>query len=110
MKYISGSVVIIDLGMSPFGHEQSGLRPAVFLSMQNNVALVIPLTSNTSALRRSGTISILATKQNGLDTTSIALVFQMRAVDIRRIIKSIGVLGSKEKKLINKILRTITTI
>jgi mRNA interferase MazF len=106
----SGSVVFIDLGNAPFGHEQSGLRPGVVLSEQNGVVIIIPLTTNTAALRFLATYAIADDKQNGLTTPSIALVFQMRAVDVGRIVKRLGSVSIKDARALNKIIRTVTSL
>ncbi len=101
---------MVDLGATPFGHEQVGLRPGIIVSVQNGIALLIPLTSNSASLRFTSTLPISPSKENGLSTTSIALIFQLRAIDARRIIKTIGTLDTKTTRSINKLLRAITTI
>ena len=111
MKKLHGGVVVqVDLGTLPYGHEQSGLRPAILLSMQNNIALVVPLTSNTTALRFSATLPISPNKTNGLSETSVALAFQLRAIDTQRVVKRIGMLNAKDIRSLNKIIRIITQI
>ena len=107
---VSGSIVLIDLGNAPFGHEQAGLRPGVVLSEQNGVVIMIPLTTNTAALRFSATFAITDDKENGLTTPSVALVFQMRAIDVGRIVKHIGLVSVKDARLLNKIIRSVTTL
>jgi len=72
------------------GHEQSGRRPAVIVQDKAAakilpVVLVVPLTTATSTLRFPGTVQIQPDSDNGLSQPSIALVFQLRAVDRRRI-------------------------
>jgi mRNA interferase MazF len=107
---IPGSIVIIDLGNAPFGHEQAGLRPGVVLSEQNGVVVIIPLTTNTTALRFSATFAIVDDNQNGLTVPSVALVFQIRAVDVGRIVKRIGTISAKDARALNKIIRTVTCL
>jgi mRNA-degrading endonuclease toxin of MazEF toxin-antitoxin module len=109
-KFHRGTVVLVDLGTVPYGHEQAGLRPSVLLSVQNNIALVVPLTSNTAALRFSATFPISPDKTNGLTETSVALAFQLRAIDTQRVVKRIGVLNIKDIRSLNKIISTITQI
>lgn len=70
------------------GRAQSGRRPAILMqgveaSDRLPTRLVIPLTTQTDALRFPGTVLVEPTPQNGLSRTSVALVFQMTAVDIR---------------------------
>ncbi len=110
MKLISGDIALIDLGDSPFGHEQAGLRPAIVLSIANGIALIVPLTSNTASLRFSGALPIAPSKGNGLSTTSVALAFHIRAVDARRMIRRVGALDTKDRRVLNKLIRAITTI
>jgi mRNA interferase MazF len=59
------------------------------------VVLVIPLTTATSTLRFPGTLLIEPSPENGLRDRSVALVFQMRAVDRRRIGSRIGSVGAE---------------
>ncbi|HLD43588.1 MAG TPA: type II toxin-antitoxin system PemK/MazF family toxin [Candidatus Nanoarchaeia archaeon] len=87
------------------GHEQTGTRPAIILAQATNIAIIIPLTSNVQALRFPYTVDISPSKKNGLDTTSIALVFQIRAIDRKRIKRKIGVLEEGALKDINVILK-----
>jgi mRNA interferase MazF len=72
------------------GHEQSGRRPAVVVQDQTYagvlpVVLVLPLTTATAARRFPGTVLIHPDPENGLREASVVLVFQMRAIDRRRI-------------------------
>ncbi|HEX6183421.1 MAG TPA: type II toxin-antitoxin system PemK/MazF family toxin [Pyrinomonadaceae bacterium] len=79
------------------GRAQAGRRPAIV--MQSAVGLpttlIIPLTSQLDALRFAGTVLVEATSQNGLRRASIALVFQLTAVDGRHISERLGAV-SKE--------------
>lgn len=62
-------------------HEQSGMRPAVVVArVTKTIATIIPCTSNKAALRFPFTYSIEPTKENGLTSPSIALVFHIRAL------------------------------
>jgi mRNA interferase MazF len=93
---------IIDL---PFikGHEQSGTRPAVIIAKTKTpVVIVIPCTSNTEALRFPYTTEMLPTRRNGLLDKTIAMTFQIRAIDPRRLIKKIGSIDTKHIKHINE--------
>ena len=80
------------------GREQAGRRPAVILSDEAAgaslpVVLVVPVTGSLASSRFAGTVVIDATPDNGLSARSVALVFQMRAVDRRRIEERAGVLS-----------------
>jgi mRNA interferase MazF len=77
------------------GYEQRGRRPAVILQDEHYagglpVVLVVPLTTARAALRFVGTILIQPTVENGLRQASVALVFQVRAIDRRRVQERIG--------------------
>lgn len=83
------------------GREQSGRRPAIILE-ENGYAgslptvLVIPLSSAIAALRFPGTAPIKANETSGLRTDSVALVFQLRAIDRGRIKDAIGNVSESE--------------
>ena len=83
---------------APNGREQGGRRPAVILQDDHYagglpVVLVIPLTTARGAMRFAGTVLIRPTAENGLRQASVALVFQLRAIDRRRIQERIGNVG-----------------
>jgi mRNA interferase MazF len=82
------------------GREQQGRRPAIIVQDESYtgrspVILVVPLTTATAALRFVGTILIRPTAETGLQRPSVALVFQLRAIDRRRIKERIGRLTSE---------------
>jgi mRNA interferase MazF len=54
------------------------------------VVLVVPLTTARAAMRFAGTTLIRPTAENGLPQASVALVFQLRAIDRRRVQERIG--------------------
>ncbi|WP_225931219.1 type II toxin-antitoxin system PemK/MazF family toxin [Leptolyngbya sp. 7M] len=73
--------------------EEKGYRPAI--AVQTDVAvspmlIVVPVTSALGALRFPFTVQIEPSEQNGLTLPSVAMVFQMRAIDRKRIIRKIG--------------------
>jgi len=77
------------------GREQSGRRPAIILQDDSYAAslpttIVVPLSSAIAALRFPGTAQVKATHSSGLRTDSVALVFQIRAIDRGRIKEAIG--------------------
>jgi mRNA interferase MazF len=93
------------------GHEQSGLRPVVILSQaEAGTVIIVPFTSNLQSLRFSHTIEINPSARNGLKTNSIALVFQLRAIDKRRLKNKIGMLDTKTMKEIDRMIRKILCI
>ena len=56
--------------------------------------LVVPLTTARAAMRFAGTTLLRPTAENGLPQTSVALVFQLRAIDRRRVQDRIGHVGT----------------
>jgi mRNA interferase MazF len=83
------------------GREQAGRRPAIII--QNDgyagslpTVLVIPLSSAIAALRFPGTAAIKANETSGLRTDSVALVFQLRAIDRGRIKEKIGIVSESD--------------
>ncbi|MEK6842806.1 MAG: type II toxin-antitoxin system PemK/MazF family toxin [Nanoarchaeota archaeon] len=90
------------------GYEQSGLRPVIILSeTEANTVIIIPFTSNFQSLKYLSTIEIKSSKINGLKANSVALIFQIRAIDKKRLNSKIGALESKELKEIDNILKNI---
>src|SRR5215218_3535522 len=93
-----GDVLLVNLPTSD-KREQSGLRPA--LAVQTDIAgepmlMVAPITSNLNALRFNFAVKIEPSNENGLTQTSIVMIFQMRAIDKNRIIKTIGKLSAED--------------
>ena len=110
MKFVPGDVVLVDLGTNPHGREQSGVRPGIFVSAEGGVSILIPLSSNAARLQVKGTVDIRPSELNKLAKPSVALVFQLRAVDSGRLLHRIGLLSPSEKSAVNKILRSVTAI
>jgi mRNA interferase MazF len=87
-----GDIVAVELpapsGRS--GHEQVGSRPAVVVQTDITDArlpttMVVPMTANLRAMRFPHTIRVDPSPQNGLSRPSVLLIFQLRAVDKRRL-------------------------
>jgi mRNA interferase MazF len=77
------------------GYEQRGRRPAIILQDDQYagalpVVLVVPLTTTRAALRFAGTTLSRPAAENGLRQASVALVFQVRVIDRRRVQERIG--------------------
>ena len=95
-----GDVCLIEF-ISFKGHEQIGLRPAIVMSEGvANLILVIPLTSKKQALKYDFSLEVAPSKENGLDAKSFAMIFQLRAVDKRKIKRKVGVI---EKDILKEI-------
>jgi len=56
--------------------------------------LVVPLTTTQAALRFARTTRIQPSTENGLRQVSVALVFQLRAIDRQRVEERIGSVSS----------------
>jgi len=92
-----GDIVLVNLPQAAdgAGHEQVGTRPALVVqddatSETLSVIMILPFTSNLKAQRFPYTILIQPSTRNGLSTPSVLLVFQLRAIDKKRVTKKIG--------------------
>jgi mRNA interferase MazF len=77
------------------GHEQAGRRSAIVLQDDGyatgvSTTFVIPVTAQPANLRFPATVAIEPNASNGLKKSSVALVFQARAIDRRRVHGQIG--------------------
>lgn len=91
------------------GHEQIGTRPALVISVSStaNTVVIIPLTTNMQSLRFPFTLAVSNSKENGLEVNSVLLVFQIRAIDKKRMIRKIGTLETKSLKEVENILKKL---
>ena len=94
------------------GREQRGRRPAVVLQDDTYggdlpVVLVVPLTTARTAMRFAGTTLIHPTPENSLPQVSVALVFQLRAIDRSRLVKRLGRLRSETMLRVNRSLQIV---
>jgi mRNA interferase MazF len=92
-----GDIITVDLPAPAgrAGHEQVGYRPAIVVQADVTDAslpttMIVPLTSNLNALRFPHTICVDPSPQNGLTKPSVLLVFQLRAIDKRRLGTTVG--------------------
>jgi mRNA-degrading endonuclease toxin of MazEF toxin-antitoxin module len=95
------------------GREQSGQRPAIIVQdalygQLSPLVLVVPLTSQLSALRFSATVQIAPSSQNGLALPSVALVFQTRATDRSRFVHRLGTLSPADLSAVLNELNKLT--
>jgi mRNA interferase MazF len=105
-----GEVWIVEFP-SVNGHEQSGTRPVIVLAdTESNITIIIPFTSNIQALRFPYTLEIEPSKQNGLLNKSIALTFQLRAIDKKRLKTKVGVLEIASMSKIDKMLKKFLSL
>ena len=103
-----GDICVVDLTVS-VGREQSGVRPAIVVSPGDmpGVVIVIPLTTNIDSLRFPHTLALLPDSKNRLEQESVALIFQVRAIDKKRIMQIIGKLDSATRKKIDAALKKV---
>ena len=100
-----GEIWIVDLPVT-HGHEQQGTRPVVIVAeLEANIAMVIPCTTAARALRFPHVIELKPTTENGLSEYSVALVFQLRALDKSRLLKKIGLIDEHFLSRIDVMLR-----
>ena len=89
------------------GHEQKGKRPAVVIVhvKQNFMAVVIPLTGELDKETFSFTHCVQATAENGLSDESVAMVFQLRSLDVSRFIEKKGRLSKEDMDKLDAIMK-----
>ncbi len=93
------------------GHEQTGTRPVIIISdLEANIAIIIPFTSNLHALKYPHTIEVRPSESNGLKTDSVALAFQLRAIDKKRIKDKPGSLKNEKVIKIDKMIKEMLVI
>jgi mRNA interferase MazF len=64
------------------------------------LVLVVPLTSNLDALRFPATIRLEPLHGSGLRLPSVAMIFQLRAIDRGRFVQRLGQLNEEALKQI----------
>ena len=93
------------------GHEQLGTRPAaIFSDVIAHIVMVVPLTSNTRSLRFVHTVEILPNSSNNLSVPSVAMVFQLRALDVKKLERKIGTLSAGEVKLLGREIKKMLKV
>ena len=102
----TGEIYIVDFPLSD-GHEQVGTRPSVIVIdfPELPIAQIVPLTSSEKAKTYKHIIIIKPDEENNLDRTSIALLFQLRAIDKRRLKTNIGKLKEDDIKRLIEALK-----
>ena len=92
------------------GREQAGRRPAIILQKDTNLptVLLVPLTTQQDALRFSGTVLIEPDSENNLSNISVALVFQLTALDKNSLERKIGKISKQNLEEICEAFDEIT--
>jgi mRNA interferase MazF len=107
-----GDIFWVELPLGS-GHEQSGRRPAIVLQDEEYatglpLVIMVPMTGAIAASRFAGTLTIEPDETNGLRKTSVAMVFQVRAIDRRTIREQIGSLSDENVANIYDLLDSLT--
>jgi mRNA-degrading endonuclease toxin of MazEF toxin-antitoxin module len=92
------------------GREQSGRRPSIVVQKDTTLptVLLVPLTTRQDALRFQGTVLIEPDSQNNLPNISVALVFQLTALDKKSLETKIGKISKQNLDEIWQALDEIT--
>lgn len=110
-----GDVVLVNLPThEPKGHEQEGLRPAIIVAVPSGylrfpIVLVVPVTSQGGNWANQNPILYhqIPRGTGGLPRPSVALIDQVRAVDMKRITTYLGVL---EQQLLQNIRHSLVEL
>jgi mRNA interferase MazF len=109
-----GDVYTVEIPASN-GHEQAGARPAIIAQAPHfgdrlPTVLIVPLTSRLTAQSFPGTFLIQPDSDNNLNTTSVALVFQLRAIDKRRVRRRLGRLSASDLSQVHDQIKALLKI
>lgn len=94
------------------GHEQKDERPAIMWRDLDHLgmAIMIPFTSVLEAGKMIHTCHVSPSLKNGLEKESVALVFQIRALDKERLVKKLGVLNEADISAIGTTLKELLRV
>ena len=87
-----GDILLVSLPDSD-KREEKGNRPAIIVQIEiaaSPMLMVVPVTSSLGAMRFPFVVKIEPSALNSLTLPSVAMVFQMRAIDKKRIVRKIG--------------------
>jgi len=105
-----GDIYLVEIPLIG-GHEQAGLRPAIIVQATDieklPTVLIVPLTSKLKAADFPFTFIIEPDKVNNLDVASVALVFQLRAIDKKRLKNKLGKIEEAKLRLLKENLKEI---
>jgi mRNA interferase MazF len=112
-----GNILTVDLPApaSRAGHEQIGYRPAIVVQTDATdtslpTTMIVPLTANLGALRFPHTLQVDPSPQNGLARPSVLLVFQLRAIDKKRLGNRIGQLEQHHLQQLEAEIRNLLAL
>lgn len=109
-----GDVYSVEIPASD-GHEQAGTRPAIIAQAPQfgdrlPTVLIVPLTSRLTAQSFPGTFLIQPDSDNSLNMASVALVFQLRAIDKRRVRRRLGRLSASDLSQVHDQMKALLQI
>jgi mRNA interferase MazF len=109
-----GDIYLVEIPTSG-GHEQQGIRPAIIVQTSESIekvptVLVIPFTTQSKAANFPFTFIVEPDSTNKLISTSVALVFQLRAIDKKRLKSKLGNLSSDDIQTLKQHLENILKI
>ncbi|MEK6300163.1 MAG: type II toxin-antitoxin system PemK/MazF family toxin [Acidobacteriota bacterium] len=109
-----GDVYSVEIPASN-GHEQAGARPAIIAQAPQfgdrlPTVLIVPLTSRLTAQSFPGTFLIQPDSDNNLNLASVALVFQLRAIDKRRVRRRLGRLSASDLSQIHDQMKALLQV
>lgn len=109
-----GDIYLIEIPSSG-GHEQQGARPAIIVQTPEDIekiptVLVVPFTTQIKASNFPFTFVVEPDSTNHLASTSVALVFQLRAIDKKRLKNKLGNLHPVDIQTLKQNLEKILKI
>ena len=113
---IFGDIYLVEIPASVTeGREQQGLRPAIIVQTSDNTdkiptILIIPFTTQIKASKFPFTFTVSPDSINNLSSVSVALIFQLRAIDKKRLKNKIGKLNSKDTEVLKQTIKTLLNI
>ena len=104
----AGDIYLVEIPSSS-GREQAGLRPAIIAQTVDPerlpTILIVPFTSKAKAADLPFTLLVEPDPLNNMNVVSIALIFQLRAIDKRRVKSKMGRVTEAKLQLLKQELR-----
>ncbi len=108
MMIQQGEIYLVEIPLLD-GHEQAGFRPALIIQSSDiekiPTVVIIPFTSQLKAKDFPFTVLIEPDSLNNLDMQSVALIFQIRAIDKKRLTRRIGKIDQERLEIIKTKLK-----
>jgi len=96
------------------GREQVGTRPAVLMQVDEGTQksptlVIVPLTSQLAAARFGHSVQLEPGEHSGLQMQSVAMVYQLTAVDRVNVVEQLGALSHDEFESIRQAVIQMVT-